>query len=705
MSGAEALAVISIISNIIGLVDFGGDIKQLPAAFRDFQNTLPLLAQVLSRTKGQVESHQINEASCKALFPVVKDCQDKVAELDAIFKKIIPSATKAIFLVPYARNLQFIGRGAYIKDLDTKLENGKEHHRVALVGLGGIDKSQIALEYAYRYHEKLPDTSVYWVHASNAQRFEQDYRQIGINARLPRVNDPDEEIKQLVKNWLSSEESGIWLMIVDNADDADTFFGSRKTTDPSGSSHLSNFLPQCPNGSIIFATRNKKAGVKFATASGIILLPKMGSVDAQDLLKARVGENISNQDNIIELLELLEYLPLAISQAGSYIAENSIPIDGYLQMYKESETCKIELLSQDFEDLARDSEAKNPIAAIWEISFNRIRESDVLAANLLSIMACLDRQGIPKAVLRSTETLVKFSNALGLLKAYSLITASQDGMAFNIHQLVHLTTRNWLRLNNNFKYWVIRNLILMSNEFPSGEHETLNTCDLYLPHPQAVLSHEQSLTANDLSRASLAYRVSRYFLIRGLYDSAKTPARQAVLWRDRALGSEDRSTLTSKDNLASVLYRQGKYEEAETMHRQVLELREEILGKKHPDTLTSINNLAVVLNNQGKYDEAEKMHRRILELREKILGKNHPDTLGSISYLACTLHNQKQYDNASLLYRRACSGYQTTLGSDHPTTLKCLEDYSSMLKDMEQPNLLVQTGNIEASEGWQSINT
>lgn len=253
-------------------------------------------------------------------------------------------------------------------------------------------KSQIALEYAYRRHERSSEISIFWVHASNASRFEQDYLQIAINAKLSGVNDPKQEIKQLVKNWLSSKESGTWLMIIDNADDSDMFFGARETGGSSlGSRRLSEFLPQCPNGSIIFITRNKKAGVKFATARGVIHLPKMDPVDAEELLKARLGEDISDRDGMTKLLELLEYLPLAISQAGSYIAENSISISKYLQMYSESEASRLELLSEDFEDPSRDPETKNPVAATWTISFDQIRQSDILAANLLSFMACLDR--------------------------------------------------------------------------------------------------------------------------------------------------------------------------------------------------------------------------------------------------------------------------------------------------------------------------
>jgi tetratricopeptide (TPR) repeat protein len=543
-------------------------------------------------------------------------------------------------------------------------------------------KSQIALEYACRRHEKSSDISIFWIHASNALRFEQDYLQIGINAKLPGVNDPKEEIKQLVKNWLCSKESGTWLMIIDNADDSDMFFGAKGTGSSSlGSKRLSEFLPQGLNGSIILTTRNKKAGVKFATAKGVIDLPKMDPVDADELLKVRLGEDISDQDGRTELLELLEYLPLAISQAGSYISENSISISEYLQMYNESEASRIELLSEDFEDLARDSDTKNPIATTWAISFDQIRQSDVLAANMLSFMACLDRQGIPRALLPSAESSVRLSNSLGLLKAYSLITASQSGLVFDMHQLVYLATRNWLRLNCAFEEWAESCLKQVLEKFPSGEYGTLDTCDLYLPHAQAVLSYERLSPANDVSRSWLAHKVSRYLQNRGFFYAAEPLAEQAVRWREKALGPEHPDTLVSVDNLAGVLRDQGKYEAAEAMNRQVLEGCEKALGPEHRSTLASMNNLAQVLQYQGRYEAAEAMFRRVLEGDKKALGPEHPDTLTSISNLAMVLQHQGKYEAAEAMNRRALEVREKVLEPEHPDTLMSSEDSAARMTD------------------------
>lgn len=216
-------------------------------------------------------------------------------------------------------------------------------------------KSQIALEYAYRKKENSPQISVFWINAHNTSRFRSDYLHIGRIANIPKSRDPDTDPERLVKDWLDSNQSGTWVMFVDNADDPSEFTDIVETGKPSVRNRISDLLPQSQNGCIVFTTRNKQAGMRLATANGIILLPKMDPKDAHELLKIRSGEGVPDETLAKELLEGLDYLPIAISQAGSYMAENCISVIEYLEMYKESEDSKIELLSEGFEDLAIDS--------------------------------------------------------------------------------------------------------------------------------------------------------------------------------------------------------------------------------------------------------------------------------------------------------------------------------------------------------------
>jgi tetratricopeptide (TPR) repeat protein len=540
------------------------------------------------------------------------------------------------------------------------------------------------LEYAYQYHEKFPDTSIYWIYASNVMRFEQDYLRIARNANLPGLNDPNKDTKELTKDWLESKESGTWLMIVDNADDAEIFFGAPKNDDSTTSTRLAEFLPQSSNGSIVFTTRNNKVGVRLAGTAGVIFLPEMDVMDGHNLVKARLGNNSPDESPVTELLQILGYLPLAISQATAYIAENLISITEYIQMYNESEASKIDLLSQDFEDLARESGTRNPVATTWLISIDQIKKLDSLAVDILSYMACLDRQGIPKALLPPSKGPIKLANALGLLKAYSLITGGQNSKGFDMHPLVYLATRNWLRLTGRFEYWVELCLSLVAEVFPTGEHNSLITCDLYLSHAQVLLSYEWLLVAGNLDRALLAYKVSWYEKSRGKYNFAETLATQALEAREKVLGAEHLDTLTSVNNLASVLMVQGKFETAQELHYRALVGREKALGKEHLDTLTSIDNLAWVLERQDKLGVAEAMTRQALERREKALGKEHPDNLSSMDNLAWVLNRQNKHERAEEIAQQTLKGRSKVLGKEHPSTLTSTSTLASILSSQSK---------------------
>ena len=135
------------------------------------------------------------------------------------------------------------------------------------------------------------------MHASNAARFEQAYRDIAVKVELPGCDDPKADILQLVYNWLCDERNGRWLMILDNADDDGVFFaadedtaGTTQTSDiTSHTRPLESFLPQTPNGIILITSRNRTAMINLmGTHSGIVQVEPMDEEDALTLLNTRV---------------------------------------------------------------------------------------------------------------------------------------------------------------------------------------------------------------------------------------------------------------------------------------------------------------------------------------------------------------------------------------------------------------------------------
>ena len=158
--------------------------------------------------------------------------------------------------MPFGRNEDFVGRESTLRQLLERIPPGTHPdncQRTTIEGLGGVGKTQIALEAAFRIRNEHPDCSVFWIPAVDASSFENAYREIGRALRVKGVNEDKADIKALVKAALCRESVGRWLLIVDSVDDVDLFIGS---------SGLSDYLPFSKLGSILFTTRNHEAVVR-----------------------------------------------------------------------------------------------------------------------------------------------------------------------------------------------------------------------------------------------------------------------------------------------------------------------------------------------------------------------------------------------------------------------------------------------------------
>ena len=562
--------------------------------------------------------------------------------------------------------------------------NGRTQ-KTAVFGLGGVGKTQIALELAHRTREKYGDCSFLWVPATNVESFQQAYLNIGQQLGIPGLEEERADVKKLVQQYLSQNKAGQWLLIFDNADDVDMWVGST-----SSRANLIDYLPRSSQGSIVFTTRSRKIAVDLAHQN-IVEISEMDEETATQMLAKSLAypRLLKNHQDTAELVEQLTFLPLAIAQAAAYINKNGIAFADYLSLLKDQEESAVEILSEDFEDEARYQDVKNPVATTWLISFNQIRHHDPLAAEYLSIMSCIDPKDIPQSLLPPAKSRKAEVDAIGTLDAYSFVSRQSAGQSLNLHRLVHLATRNWLTKEDSLARWEAKAIARLEEVFPNNSHANRGIWRAYLPHAQYILG--STLRVGDTSQGlGLCEKFGLCLLSEGRYNEAKTPLLQAMEGREKALGKEHPSTLTSVSNLALVLQYQGKYEAAEEMNRRALEGREKALGKEHPSTLTSVSNLAGVLQYQGKYEAAEEINRRALEGYEKALGKEHPDTLTSVSNLACVLQYQGKYEAAEGMNRRALEEREKALGKEHPDTLTSVSNLACVLQ---------YQGKYEATEG------
>jgi tetratricopeptide (TPR) repeat protein len=489
---------------------------------------------------------------------------------------------------------------------------------------------------------------------------------------------------------------------------------------------LAEFIPMASHGSVLITTRDKATGMKLAGVGHVIEMERMNPDAAKTLALKKISLTTQADDASMKILveDCMECLPLAIVQAAAFIGCTGMTVASYVRLYQASERSAIELLSEEFEDLGRDLSRPSAVIRTLAISFDQIKRQDRRAAELLFLMAHLNRQGIPKSLLRGDhEPELSLEKSIGILKAFAFITESSDDKDLNMHRLVHLAVRKFLRDTGEADEWVVTALRNVSKMYPDGGVSTWKTCAKYLSHAQAALSSPVKNNGSNLDRAQLLHKTGVYLEEQGRYDTAAKMVQEASGLREHILGKDDPLTLWSKHKYGWVLLRQGRYDEAEEICRQELEGRHLTVGNDHSETLQSMNLLADVLRRKCNYTEAEKLYRKILPLtvqvngkehhftlackfnfavvlevqgcfkeaekwirdvvteREKIFGREHPTVFDSISRVGCILNRQGRYAEAERLHRDLLCARKQALGEQHPDILISMRNLGIALRE------------------------
>ena len=496
-------------------------------------------------------------------------------------------------------------------------------------------------------------------------------------------------------------------MILDSADDTENFFSYSDVTSPkpagtdriASEGNLARYIPECSHGSILVTTKNKETGVRLTRGRGILEIGHMDPAESRKLMQEILEDDGPNSDHLDILTARLEYLPLALAQSAAFIQERSMTVARYLHLLDQSDSTLVELLSEPFEAVGRDSSVPNAVAATWMVSFKQIREQYPNASDLLSLMSFFDHQGIPKAFLSHwvapkdgqdraprggdrARGMLGLEKALGVLKGFSFASEGTTNENLNMHRLVQLVMRKWLIRQGTSGAWAGQALATVSELYPLGSYANWRVCDDYLPHAYVVLSHEDSSSPADaIARGSLLHDMALFMLYRGQWNKAEELQVQAVAMRRRVFGEEHPAMLTSMANLASTYRNQGRWMEAEKLEVQIMEMSSRVLGGEHPDTLISMANLASTYWNQGRWTEAEKLEVQVMETRKRVLGEEHPDTLTIMANLASTFWNQGRWTEAEKLEVQVMEASSTVLGEEHPNTLTSMANLASTYRN------------------------
>lgn len=589
--------------------------------------------------------------------------------------------------------------------------------RTALEGLGGVGKTQIALEAAYHMRRAHLRCSIFWVSAASVTLFENAYRAIGQALGLQDVANNKGDIKLSVKEALERSPDS-WVLVIDSADDVDVLFG-----DGPGSS-LSQYLPFSRNGSILFTTRNREVSIRLKVRpSSRLSVSEMSEIEATDMLKQSLqyGQT-SDAEATKALLEFLAYLPLAIKQASAYLQWTGISVSKYLEHCRSSDHATLKLLSRHFEDKSPSEETCSPVATTWFISFKHIEKTYPLAAKYLKFLSYLAEKDIPAEVVPPGEGDENQDEAIGILKGYAFLTERRSG-TFDIHRLVRLAMRNWVKPVEDLHLMEVLSRLAkicsrsgepINLKNPSGSQylrhveaamETWMTTHmppiqrklritsffkgryvlegLRLPRPagwKARFTSNKILLDDFLLTLSNVHQLADFFLEHGKFKDAERCLRHNMRLRSAIHGDSNLSTLYSHTYIVIALYLQEQVVAAEHEVQLAMARQMKALGPESSLTILTMWLKARISFDLAKYEEALQIEIRLLEIRTKTLGDEHIDTISTQERIASTLKELRKFDDAERYIRNAVRLRRKVQTPEHRATLESLRILADVLR-------------------------
>jgi tetratricopeptide (TPR) repeat protein len=581
-----------------------------------------------------------------------------------------PTALPPVWNVPYRRNPAFTGREQALAELAGRLGQGAAAVTQALQGGGGVGKTALAVEYAYRHRSEF-DT-VWWIRAEEPATLVGDLADLAVALRLAEAGQADQQMAvQAVRRWLDSHDR--WLLVLDNAQAPDMPTGLQAPL-----VRLIDLLPQVLHGQVLVTSRDASWEDHAALAELEVFTPE--EAVAFLLVRSRSGDAASAAD----VAEVLGWLPLALEQAGAYTRETRIGLRAYLERLQRYPTRTLTT------GRPRDRDPADTVATTWQVSVAQVQPTPG-AVGLLEVCAFLSPEEIPRELFGTqldppattlgmlAEDPFALDEAVAALHRFGLVKASAQTLT--VHRLLQQVVRG--RLDATAAGDRVGTAVrLLAEAFPVEGIEEPGVwprCEKLLPHALAAAAHAEHYRVEPGVTSDLLDSAERYLYGRARYAEAWSLAERALALAERAYEPTSHVFAARLGSLARVLGVLGDLKGARVLHERALAIREAYLGPDHPDTASSLHNLATALRDQGDLDRARALYERALSIREARLGLDHYETANSRSNLAIVLHRQGDLDASRTLQERALASFETHLAPDHIFTVWSLSNLAAVL--------------------------
>jgi hypothetical protein len=550
------------------------------------------------------------------------------------------------------RNAGFTGRSETLDTLRDELLGSSKAVvlPLALYGYGGVGKTQVALEYAHRYMAEYD--VVWWVPSEQSDLITSAFADLAAQLGL-RVGDNITDGAAAAREALRrGSPYSRWLLVFDNAEEP---------------ADLEAHLPNGP-GHVLVTSRNP-AWTRLAAPVEIDVFDREESLEH---LRRRVP-SLSNEEADL-VAHALGDLPIAVEQAGAWLAETGTPPTDYVEQLSTS--------SGDVLALNTPEDYRTPVAATWRLSFDRLRVQSPAAARLLQLCAFFAPEPISRSLVDSEEMIAALrafdprlrekrmlAPLIRQIARYSLAKVDPGNNTIEVHRLIQDVIRASMETKEEIDAATheVHKVLVGARPREGGSDNPGNwpQYDLLWPH----LGPSRAAECDEDDTRQLLIDRMRYLYARRAFDEALSfGLRLAGLWTER-LGADDMQTLYLRSQIANVLRSQGEYDKALAEDTAVHASQQAALGEDHLHTLLTAGGLAGDLRGLGKFRQALEMDQKTYDRFKELNGEEDPATLSAANNLAIDLRLIGDCFRARDLDLDTLNSRRLILGREHPYSL------------------------------------
>ena len=569
--------------------------------------------------------------------------------------------------MPLAPNPLFVGRGHELRQVAAALEGGGATialgQVVAATGLGGLGKTQLAVELVHRYGQYFAG-GVFWLSFASADEIPlhvADCAGPGLEAASL-----EDRVKRVRAAWQSALPR---LLVFDNCEEEALIDAWRP---PSGGCR-----------GLVTSRRSHWSPTLGVTALPLDTLPRSDSIE---LLRRYRPDLAPDEPGFDAIAAELGDLPLALHLAGSYLRayRADVRLDDYLAELRRSEVVQhASLLGAGLGDSVSPTHHVQNVAQTFALCLARLdreREADRVAIALLARMACMaPGEPVPRDLLaRTMEDVHPLRRADGLRRLTAVGLVEEGEGWLRLHRLlVRFVRQEGL---DSSAQRAVDQVCIGCGEDAQQQRLTRSTLAAVIPHVLEAAGAAGERTGDELGAADLYTAAGGTLHSAGDLASARQWHERALAIQERMLGPDHPDTAKGLHCMGSLLCDQGELAAAAPFYERALAIRERVLGPNHPLTAEVLNDLGLLLRERGELAAARATLERVLATRERVLGPDHPDTATTLQGLGLLLRDQGELAAARAVLERALAINQRGCDSDSHHTAANLNNLAFVLQ-------------------------